>query len=275
MLVITFCGLLAFMAAAILRWLRAGRTSVDLVLPSTFLLAYWLTYNKIPSFPPVGAVNKIFYLAATGTILGLLIETVGARALTGWLVIFLPAASAAYIGETRLMAGPLELIVAALAGALVLHLLSRQMSSPQPEADAKSAVMLGVASAAFAPIAFLGASSSSLQLCLGFAAAISGILVWHLFKSYYAFASASLFGGAYGMVVVAQTVTLITRKVDLLALTVLGLVFLVPLADSWVLDRLPHQGHRARTVAFAGLCFVPAIVAVAIAYVRYSASLPA
>ena len=60
-----------FLAAGILRCSRASPTWTGLLVPSAFLGAYWLVYSKIPPFPPVGAVNKVFYIALIGATIGL------------------------------------------------------------------------------------------------------------------------------------------------------------------------------------------------------------
>lgn len=49
-------------------------------MPVALLAAYWLTYKKGPTFPPVGAVNKVFYVLAVGTAIGFAIEMAALRA---------------------------------------------------------------------------------------------------------------------------------------------------------------------------------------------------
>ena len=44
----------------------------SLVAPIVFIVAYYLTYDKNPTFPPVGATNKIFYIVLAATLAGLL-----------------------------------------------------------------------------------------------------------------------------------------------------------------------------------------------------------
>ena len=40
-----------------------GPTFASVVLPIVFLASYVLTYQQVPDFPPIGATNKIFYIA--------------------------------------------------------------------------------------------------------------------------------------------------------------------------------------------------------------------
>lgn len=274
MLATAICGVVLFGLTALMRWGRVDRRWYDPLIPLGFFLSYWLTYNRLPSFPPVGAVNKVFYIGAVGSVLGLAAEWAGSRALGLLLLAAMPLASAAYIGDKIVLAQPFDLVVAALAGAAVLYALYREAQFPDEGSNLRPAVMLAVASAGFAPIAFLGASSSSLQLSLGVAFGIAGVVFWHLLRPNYRFGWGSLIGGAGGMIAVAQTVALITRKIDLLALAVLSLVFLAPTACRGILDHLGKSNRVVVTLVFAGLCLVPAVAAVAVTLSRNRFSLP-
>ena len=267
-------GLLAFALSGLMRWRRTGPVPTDLLVPAFLLVGYWSTYNKVPSFPPVGAVNKVFYVISAGAALGLVLHLAGRPLLVRALLVLLPVASAAYLGIARLTVAPLEVAAAALLGALALCLLSAPMNGPQGEADIKRAIVLVIACIGFAPIALFGASSSSFQFCLGFAAGICGILFWNLTNPTFSFGPASLLGGAGGMIAVAQTVTLITREADLTALAVLGLIFLVPLISDRVLAPIPARTKAIRIALFTGLCLPPPLVAIAIVVIRYGGNFP-
>lgn len=274
MLATAICGVVLFGLTALMRWRRVDRRCYDLLIPLGFFLSYWLTYNRVPPFPPVGAVNKVFYITAAGSVLGLAAEWTGSRTLGLFLLAAVPLASAAYIGDKIVLAQPFDLIVAAMAGVAVLYALYREAQFPDAGSNLRPAVMLSVASAGFAPIAFIGASSSSLQLSVGFASGIAGVVFWHLFRPNYRFGWGSLIGGAGGMIAVVQTVALITRKIDLFALAVLALVLLVPKACRGIVDHLGQSNQAVATLVFAGLCLVPAFVAVAVALARNGFSLP-
>jgi hypothetical protein len=43
----------------------------SMVSPSVFLASYVLTYQQVPTFPPIGATNKIFYIGVAATLIGL------------------------------------------------------------------------------------------------------------------------------------------------------------------------------------------------------------
>lgn len=274
MLATAICGVALFGLTALMRWRRVDRRCYDLLIPLGFFLSYWLTYNRVPSFPPVGAVNKVFYIAAAGSVLGLAAEWTGSRALGLLLLAAVPIASAAYIGDKIVLTQPFDLVVAALAGTAVLYALYREPQFSDEGSNLRPAVTLAVASAGFAPIAFIGASSSSLQLSLGFAFAIGGVVFWHLFRPNYRFGWGSLIGGAGGMIAVAQTVALITRKIDLFALAVLAMVFVVPTACRGIVERLGKSSQAVATLVLVGLCLVPAVAAAAVALARNGFSLP-
>ena len=267
-------GLLALVAAGLLRWLRAGKLWTDLLVPASFLVAYWLAYNKVPSFPPVGAVNKVFFVAVIGTALGVLAEAAGRGMLGRALVLAQPIASAAYIGAARLPDALPEVAVAALWGLLVMHGLSGGTDRAEDESGTRRAALLGIACAGFAPIALLGASSSSFQLSLLFAAALAAIVATNISNPDFGFRSASLLGGAGGMIAVAQTVTLITRKTDMPALAVLSLVFVAPFVVDPVLRRIRATNKAVRLAAFVGICLLPVGASLAIVIARYGSSFP-
>lgn len=267
-------SLAAFILAGLCQRLRVGRVWRALLVPGIFLAAYFLAYGKVPSLPPVGAVNKIFYIALLGAVLGLMVDLAGKPRLASLLITLLPVAAALYIGEARLGVAPIEVLGAAAAGFAAMWLLRRHMEVSTGEGDMRRALVLAIAALGFAPIALLGASSASLQLCLIFAFAVPATLVWSLRNDDYAFGTSSLLGGAGGLIAVVYAVTLITRKTDLLALAVWSLIFLVPALS----DRLPwvatRKGKVARLIAFALFCAVPVVCATVIAIFLYGSSFP-
>ncbi|MFD1985743.1 hypothetical protein ACFSOZ_25180 [Mesorhizobium newzealandense] len=267
-------GLLALVAAGLLRWFRAGRVWTDLLVPAAFLVVYWLAYNKVPAFPPAGAVNKIFYVALIGTALGVLAEAAGRGGLGRAFVLAQPVASAAYIGTARLPDALLDVAVAALWGLLVMYGLSRGAGNAEDESGTRRSALLGTACVGFAPIALLGASSTSFQLSLFFAAAIAAIVAANISNPNFGFRSVSLLGGAGGMIAVAQTVTLITRKTDMLALAVLTLVFVTPFVVDPVLRRVRATNKVVRIAAFVGMCLLPVGASLATVIARYGSSFP-
>ena len=76
------------------------------------------------------------------------------------------------------------------------------------------------------------------------------------------------------MIAVAQTVALITRKTDLTALAVLGLVFVAPQVAGPFLDRIGARNKIVRIAAFGGMCVIPAFASLVVAVARYGSSFP-
>jgi hypothetical protein len=77
---------------------------------------------------------------------------------------------------------------------------------------------------AFAPIALLGGSSTSLMLCLAAVAGLAAVAVWELVAPRGAFGASAVFGVGCGLLAMINTVTLITRQVDFAALALLLLI---------------------------------------------------
>ena len=51
-----------------------GPTVASVVLPMIFLAGYVLTYQQVPDFPPIGATNKIFYIALAAALVGFALD---------------------------------------------------------------------------------------------------------------------------------------------------------------------------------------------------------
>jgi hypothetical protein len=267
-------GLVAFTLAGLCRMLRLGVAWTGSIIPAAFLAAYVVAYNKVPTFPPIGAANKVFYVALAGALVGLAADLAGRPRLAALLLLIQPLAAALYIGQSRLAEAPLEILVAGATGVAVMILLQRKMGGATAEDGMKRGLLLAIASLGFAPIALLGASSTSLQLCLIFAVAVLATLPWSFGKEDDPFGTSAVLGGAGGIISVVYAVTLITRKSDLLALATLGLIFFVP--D--VSRRMPWlaglQGRFTRLLGFALLCAIPTACAVTIAIFSYGSSFP-
>jgi hypothetical protein len=64
------CFLLGLVLSGLVRITRSSAVT-SLMLPIIFLVSYVLTYQQVPDFPPIGAANKIFYIALAETLVGL------------------------------------------------------------------------------------------------------------------------------------------------------------------------------------------------------------
>ena len=235
-----------------------------------------MVYAKIPPFPPVGSVNKVFYIAAFGTVLGAVVDLFGWRRAGGWLALVQPALAVLYIGWPRIPEGLLELSVGALLGGLLQLCLTERPadSGPGRGDDVDKAALLACACLGFAPVALFGASSTSFQLCLTAAVAIGAIVIWHLRRPRYSFGAASLLGGVGGFLAVAYTVVLITQKASLPAVFALATIVLAPRASAAVNARLNSKFEIIRRAVFVVCCLVPAGAGAALALVFRPSALP-
>jgi hypothetical protein len=108
------CFVLGLVLSGLMR-LVPGSTIPSTALPIVFLASYVLTYQQVPPFPPVGATNKIFYIALgaalIGFVLDLLTQTASYRKL---LAVMLPLLIVGWIGFPRFARLDAELILTSL-----------------------------------------------------------------------------------------------------------------------------------------------------------------
>jgi hypothetical protein len=67
------CFVLGLVLSGLARILP-GSTIASAVLPIIFLASYVLTYQQVPDFPPIGATNKIFYIALAAALIGFALD---------------------------------------------------------------------------------------------------------------------------------------------------------------------------------------------------------
>ena len=67
------CFLLGLALSGLVR-VVPGSTIASTALPIIFLASYVLTYQQVPPFPPVGATNKIFYIALVAALIGFVLD---------------------------------------------------------------------------------------------------------------------------------------------------------------------------------------------------------
>lgn len=261
------CFALGVVLAGIVR-IRRWPVLTSLVPPAVFGAAYVLTYQQIPPFPPVGSTNKIFYIWIAAILVGLAVE-LGPKAawLARALAVLVPALIVVWIGWPRL-SNPDPALAAAmiglwLGGALVLLQLV-DVTAATPETNGGSLVagaILIALTVGFAPVALLGASSTSLMLCLAAAAGFGAAAIWELVVPRGGFGPVAIFGSAGGLLAVVDTVTLITRQIDPFALALLLLIpYVGPIGARFLLPG--RIRGRARQI-LVGLLAASPILAVA------------
>ncbi|MBB5577403.1 MULTISPECIES: hypothetical protein [Rhizobium] len=262
--------LAAFLMSGLMRW-RGVVLATDFLMPVSLLAAYWLVYNKVPAWPPVGAVNKLFYVIAVGALVGLTAEIVAPRSVR-ILALVQPVAAAFYIGQPRLGVATWEVLVAATVGIFLMWCLLPGAAGR--EDDVKRGGVGSALALGFAPIALLGASSSSFQLCLMFAASSFGILVVHGVRPAFRFGGVSSIGALGGLIAIAFTVVLITRKTDLIAVSVLILSVVLPMFSDRICRATGLSKPFPLLFVHVLLAALPAALAVVVAFLDYGSSFP-
>jgi hypothetical protein len=257
-----------------------GPTVASVVLPMIFLASYVLTYQQVPDFPPIGATNKIFYIALAAALVGfaldLLPRTANYRKL---LAAIMPLLIVGWIGLPRFAKPDVELMATALGlwlGGIVLLWRLDTVAASRAEQNGGSIVgtaMLMALLLAFAPVAFLGGSSTSLMLCLAAVAGLAAAALWELVVPRDAFSASAVFGVGCGLLAMIDTVTLITREVDLVAL---ALLLLIPYAGQVSARLLLPQNRfrgRVRQVLVGTFAASPILLVMAVLFLRHRESM--
>jgi hypothetical protein len=272
------CFLLGLALSGLVRLVPAWALG-SMVFPIVFLASYVLTYQQVPPFPPVGATNKIFYITLVAALIGFVLDLSLQTAEHGKvLAVIMPLSIAGWIGSPRFVNPDIDLIATSLGlwlgGIALLWRLDTVAKTPA-ERNGGSIVgtaMLMALLLAFAPVALLGGSSTSLMLCLAAVAGLAAVALWELAIPRQAFGASAVFGVGCGLLAMIDTVTLITRQVDLAAL---ALLLLIPYAGE-VSARflLPPNGihGRVRQVLIGTLSASPILLVMAVLVLRHPES---
>jgi hypothetical protein len=274
------CFLLGVLLSGLARIVRYSAVT-SIVLPIVFLASYIVTYQQVPPFPPVGSTNKIFYIALAATLAGLVLDLLpGTAVYRRVLAVILPLLIVGWIGFPRFAKPNLELIATAsglsLGGIAVLWRLDT-VATASPGHNGGSIVGTAILMAlllAFAPVALLGGSSTSLMLCLAAVVGLAAAVLWEIFVPRNAFGASAVFGVGCGLLAMIDTVTLITREVDLVAL---ALLLLIPYAgEVSALLLLPENrfGGRFRQILVGIFTASPLLLVIAVLFFRHRESMP-
>ncbi len=262
-------GAAAALVAAVVAKAAKSSAAASIGALLAFLAAYYETYEKIPAFPPVGASNKVFYVALIAGVAALAVEgwarTVWARAA---LALGASVFAAAWIGWTR-FAEPDALTyplagLAALGGALALGGLDRLGERGGAAGLAGLAAVFVLA----APVLLFGGSSTGVGVCLGAMAGI-GLLSLEALLSVRASRPSAVLGAGGGLAAALDSPALISRAADPLALI---LVAIAPFLGLLAVSKTP-AAWRARPWAVwlvAGLATLsPLPVILALLFLRH------
>jgi len=271
-LTVALCFGAGLVLAALARGIRIAWIA-GLVPALVFLVAYVATYQKVPPFPPVGSVNKVFYIGLGAIILGLIVDLVPRlRPLTALLGLAVAAAAVFWIAVPRFnepdVALYLTIVVLIAGAALAMWRLAAVARGTGPNEGALPAIaMLLVLALGFAPIALAGGSSSAMMLCLGLAAGIGAAGLVELVLPRGGFGATAILGATGGLTAVAATVVLISRRADAVALVLLLPVLVAgQLGGRFLPDRL---SGRPRAIAVGVMTALPLILVFAVLFLRH------
>jgi hypothetical protein len=229
--VLASCVVTALALAGAARGTRSPWVAT-LAAPVIFLVSYVVTYQKIPTFPPVGAANKVFYVALAITVAAAALDVVG-RVPRWALACAASLLAAGWVGPKKL-ADPdsvtLALFVALVAGGgVALWGLDRLATLAPPFGGAAPALAgLAAVSALSAPTLLFGGSSTGVGLCLGLAAGAALLSAENVGVGR-VLGSAAMLGAGGGLLASLDTITLVTRRADPFALALIALApFLGP-----------------------------------------------
>jgi hypothetical protein len=243
----------------------------SMVSPSVFLASYVLTYQQVPTFPQIGATNKIFYIGAAATLIGFLLDLLPQiKNYTKILVAIMSLSIVGWIGYPRLAKLDMELMATSLGlwlgGISLLWPLDTIAKTPTERngGGVAGTAMLASVLLGFSPIALFGGSSTSMMLCLTAVAGLVAVVLWELVIPRQAFGASAIFGVGCGLLAMINTVTLITRQLDLAAL---ALLLLIPYTGAVSARLLPLNRIRGRvrqvligTIAASPILLVMAVL---------------
>jgi hypothetical protein len=247
----------------------------SLVPPAVFLASYVTTYQQVPTFPPVGAVNKIFYIALVAALVGFILDLLGTTKLDRLLALIVPGLIVGWIGLPRFANGDLEAVTTGcalwLGGCVILWRL-KVVAKSTAERNGGSLVGIAMLTAlmlAFAPVALLGGSSTSLMLCFVAVAGLGAVAIWEFLIPREAFGAGSVLGAGSGFLAVVSTVTLITRQIDSVGLALLLLIPYAGQLGAWLLLPPNRIRGRARQVLVGLMAGSPVLAVMAVLLLRH------
>jgi len=263
--VLAACLAAALILAGAARFAKL-RLAATLAPPVIFLVGYVATYQKIPPFPPVGASNKVFYVALVATLGAAALDVVG-RFPRSVLAGASSLLAAVWIGWTKLAnpdAATLVLFAAlVVGGGLAVWGLDRLATLSAPFGSGANALAgLAAVSALSAPTLLFGGSSTGVGLCLGLAAG-AAVLSVEALGARRGLQPAAMLGAGGGLVAALDTIALVTRRADPFAM---ALIALAPFLGPWAVRLLSPALRKRPAVAWivsglAVLSPLPVIVA--------------
>jgi hypothetical protein len=233
----------------------------------------------VPTFPPIGATNKIFYIAVVATLIGFILDLLPRiKTYSKIFAVLISLAIVGWIAYPRFAKTDIDLMATSLGlwlgGIALLWRLDAVAKTPTERngGGVVGIVMLASLLLGFAPVALFGSSSTSMMLCVAAVPGLAAIALWELVVPRQDFGASAAFGVGCGLLAMINTVTLITRQVDLAAL---ALLLLIPYTGEVSARLLPPNRIRGRVrqVLIGTLTASPILLVMAVLLLRRPESL--
>jgi hypothetical protein len=231
-----------------------------------FLFAYGLTLG-FPVLPPALPEHKLAYLVAAGLVIGFLLDFFHRGPLYRETIYLLGTAAALYwIALPGIEAGGpwtyLGLIALWLGSAIAGYRLEKSRST-----GIEPTLKLLVAALGLGAIAVFGGAADLGQIGFGLATALGGFALWNWPVNRYPFGAALLLGAGGALVTMGFVLALYTETSPI-ALALLLLCFFADVAAKRVKLPAGKFGDTLRPFVLVGLALVPALAAIAVAYIQ-------
>ena len=255
--VLSVCAVVAI-GLAIAAWITRSAWLSTVAAPIVFLVAWVVTYRRVPTFPPVDASDTIFSVALAATV-GVLALDLFVR-VPRWLDPF-TSRHGAFVPVPRVMMAVMTALLAAawtgwsklgaettmlpflglvLGGGFALWCLDRAGKPGSASGDGGTALIcLAAVSVLSAPTLLYGGSPAGLALGL---AAGAAVLSMENMAHRRILRPAAMLGAGSGLLAALDTIAFVTRRADSYAL---ALIAIAPVLGPWAVSLLP-QGLRNR-----------------------------
>jgi hypothetical protein len=231
-----------------------------------FLIGYGLVLN-LPPLPPVSAQQKLAYVVAAGLVLGFLLDFLRRPPFWRELIYVAGTAGALYwIAEPRIASGGAWTLLGLVALWLAALVLGYRLEKGRA-AVLTPCTQLLVAALGLGAVALFGRSASLAQLAFGLATALGGFMLWNWPVARYPFGAALLLGAGGALVATGYVLALYTET-SLISLAILLLCFFTELAAKRIKLPAGKIGEALRPVVLIGITLIPALAAVAVAYIE-------
>ena len=253
----------------------AGRRFSISAIGIGFVILY-IVILGVPAFLPQTSIQKAFYLALAGLLVGMVIDLTRTERVAGHAVSYVFELLVLLWLGWRLITSQLStldlmtMVGLYLSSILVFWRVAATARSVDVETDPRHAlspsILVMVAAIAAGLIALFGASASLAQLALALGALTGAHILWHYigylrYQSALVFGATGAFGAAGSLLIIVSVMALFATHVNRWALLILLFVFV---AD-FVARRVALTGRFARLLnplLYGAIVAVPAVVAV-------------